>query len=1072
MRKNYLFGLSAMAAVMLMTSCQEEDVVKQAQEANAVTVSINVSTPELGVATRAFGDGYTAMDLHYAVYNVQTKDGKEVLTYLSELTREDHEINGKTTVDLQLVTGNTYKVIFWADNEGAPYATNWEDVENPTVTIDYSNVSSNQEIYDAFFNWMSINVDAAKTVEIDLFRPFAQLNIGTRDIVEASKAGYTLKQTQVKVKAYQTLNLWDKTVADMTDVVVDFQATDYPNFDENANYKLMSSDAEGYEAFPVTGYEYMAMNYLLRPVDKELEDVEFLFYSTEGELKERKYASVPFQRNWRTNIYGQLITSDVDVMVEIVPGFDGAHNREVWDGHTLTEPQIVDGIVRVGQGAELAYIANVLNGGGQSNAEYTRSGEFNYKTATIELTNNIDLGGENWNPIKGFEGKFDGKGYTISNLYVRTEGKDAAGLFASAKFVSNLKVKDADIQGHYKTGVIVGNGLCARIVNCHVENAKVLVTPYNNDDANHVGGIVGYLSAENEAYVKDCSVKNAEITGYRDVAGIAGTANQASVVTGNLVENVTVTADQNCEYVEEKASNAGAIVGRVHEKATVEGNTEGENVNVIVKGISSADLKSLVSEEGAVVNLGAGTYTFQTLAAGVTLICEEGTVFEGNSKLNINGATVIGATFSNPSGNAVDQTINGTFINCTFTGSNALRYAYAGETCVFENCVFDGAVYGAHFDGGANDILFKNCIFSGFNAFAAAIELVTFDGCTFKANGKGNYNGANLWGSAKMIDTKFEFDGSVEYEWIDAISNEKTYEFTRCTLNGGSIFNSEYIFSRSVGTKITIDGVEYTWAEGDYLVSENGAVVTSAAALTAALKAKQAKIVLMDGTYEGLFDLTGIENASIVAAEGANPTINGMVWANNTTATLKGLTLSNPNGVQHPNTSNSQYFTTINNQYPLVGAYLNANIKLEECTLNIVGPTVYGFYGYAANSPEFVNCTFNCNKIRPIANNGPAITVTGCTFNDPYHYAVRIFENSEELQTVVFTNNIVQGANDKGEFEGINISKKGGTATVYGDFTITGNTAELKYRHHANVTMAESCTYSTDIEGFAFEKED
>ena len=108
------------------------------------------------------------------------------------------------------------------------------------------------------------------------------------DIVQASQAGYTLQKTQVKVKTYTTLNLWDKTVDGLTDLVVDFQATDYPNYDASAKYCLKASTAEGYETFPVSvsGYEYMAMNYLLRPVDKELADVEFLFYSTEEEVKE------------------------------------------------------------------------------------------------------------------------------------------------------------------------------------------------------------------------------------------------------------------------------------------------------------------------------------------------------------------------------------------------------------------------------------------------------------------------------------------------------------------------------------------------------------------------------------------------------------------------------------------------------------------------------------------------------------------------------------------------------------------------------------------------------------------
>ena len=210
---------------------------------------------------------------------------------------------------------------------------------------------------------------------------------------------------------------------------------------------------------------------------------------------------------------------------------------------------------------------------------------------------------------------------------------------------------------------------------------------------------------------------------------------------------------------------------------------------------NTEDLKAALAADGkSTILLSAGEYTFPTSSfkAGVTVICEEETVFEGNSKLNINGATVIGATFSNPSGNAVDQTINGTFKDCTFTGANGLRNCYAGETVVFENCVFNGGTYGVHFDGGANEAIFRNCTISGFNGLGAALTMVTFEGCTFVGNGRSGYNGANLWGSAKMIDCEFTFNGTTTNEWIDCIGADKTYEFTNCTVNGVKYTKDNY----------------------------------------------------------------------------------------------------------------------------------------------------------------------------------------------------------------------------------------------------------------------------------------
>ena len=240
-----------------------------------------------------------------------------------------------------------------------------------------------------------------------------------------------------------------------------------------------------------------------------------------------------------------------------------------------------------------------------------------------------------------------------------------------------------------------------------------------------------------------------------------------------------------------------------------------------VNGTEYTDLKEAIAaaQEGQTVTVKAGEYTFpaSSLKAGVTVECEEGTVFTGSSKLNIKGATVINAEFTNPTGSAVTSTINGTFKDCVFEGSNALRSCYAGDNVVFENCVFSGDLYGVHFDGGANDATFKGCTFSGFNAFGAALTQLTLEDCVFVSNGKSGYNGANLWGSTTIKNTTFKFDGTASNEWIDCIGSDKTYVIENCVVEGpvNGIFNKKYIFSRNDETDITINGVLYE----DYMVN-------------------------------------------------------------------------------------------------------------------------------------------------------------------------------------------------------------------------------------------------------------
>ena len=293
--------LAMIAIVMLiMSSCQKE--ADLATEGTEATVSFHVGTPE--IATRAYSDGTTATVLQYAVYD---ENGQE----LTDLTRSVENQNADTiniakTVNLQLTTGNKYYVIFWAAAENAPYTV---DLTNKTMTVDYSTAESNDENRDAFFRCDSFTVTGNQTEVIELRRPFAQLNIGTSDYAKSTSAGYTPAYSYVKVPVSSELNLFSGEVNQATDV----------------EFKL-AAVPQG-ETFPVDGYDYLAMNYLLVGSDKGLVEVEFGYSENDTAVeKTRTVGSVPVQRNYRTNIFGQLFTSGVEVNVIIKPEYDDEHD--------------------------------------------------------------------------------------------------------------------------------------------------------------------------------------------------------------------------------------------------------------------------------------------------------------------------------------------------------------------------------------------------------------------------------------------------------------------------------------------------------------------------------------------------------------------------------------------------------------------------------------------------------------------------------------------------------------------------------------------------------------------------
>lgn len=291
MTKKILLAMSAIT-MLFATSC-EKTLSPDVAVGETSTVSFNIGTPEM--VTRAYSDGATATVLQYAVYD---ETGAE----LTDLRKTDAEIHGSTTVEFQLTTGNTYSVIFWAAAPNAPYSV---DFTNKKMTVNYANAVSNDESRDAFYVYHTFTVSGTQTEKVVLKRPFAQLNIGTNDYAASKSAGYEPKYSFVKVPVSSELNLVTGAVDAAAEV--EFKLADIPTG----------------ETFPVRGYEYLAMNYLLVGAEKEVVDVTFGYSeNNNGAEKTRTVGSVPVQRNYRTNIYGQLLTSDVDVNVEINPDYN------------------------------------------------------------------------------------------------------------------------------------------------------------------------------------------------------------------------------------------------------------------------------------------------------------------------------------------------------------------------------------------------------------------------------------------------------------------------------------------------------------------------------------------------------------------------------------------------------------------------------------------------------------------------------------------------------------------------------------------------------------------------------
>ena len=298
MKRYLLSTFTIAAAALLVTSCNDEmdNGLKTGDEG---TVTFTAQLPsEMG--TRAFADGLTAKHLQYAVYEAGQSTPLKVFGDETTVVGEAEMDNLKQTVSLKLTTGKTYDVIFWADaTTDSPYTFNPASRE---VSVDYSKVNNNSDNCDAFFKKETITVSGNQSVDVKLTRPFAQVNIGTDDFDAAKASGLEVTQTEVVAKAFATLNLATGEVADEADRTFTMKAIP------------TASDGE----FPVAGgYKYLSMDYLLVGADKATVDVAFNY----GGPQSRTFTNVPVQRNYRTNIYGSLLTNTTDFNVVIEPAF-------------------------------------------------------------------------------------------------------------------------------------------------------------------------------------------------------------------------------------------------------------------------------------------------------------------------------------------------------------------------------------------------------------------------------------------------------------------------------------------------------------------------------------------------------------------------------------------------------------------------------------------------------------------------------------------------------------------------------------------------------------------------------
>ncbi len=567
MKRQILKTLAALLALLaLAAGCAKEPQAAAPAGAEA-EVSFTVSSPE--IMTRAIADGNTVDKVDCYVYDssgsIVVGDETYPISQTVDMT------GGKAEFKVRLVTGQTYSFLFWAYKDGKSH---YElDEATGKVTVSYTGAVSNDESRDAFYAYRKdVKIAGAVSETVTLKRPFAQVNFGTTaaDIAAAKAAGIEVAKSCVKLTGLANeLNLKDGSVSG--NVTAEFAAAPLP-----ADTEVLTVKG--------TDYRYVATNYVLVGAgQKSLSDVELKLYKENDAtpVNTLKVPNAPLQGNYRTNIVGDLFTSQLIHSIVVGPDFDDPDYG--WAGETQ-EPVLDGDTYLITTAAELAWVAEKVN-----------AGTNNFSGKTVKLQDDINLFNHAWTPIgimkytpgKSFYGTLDGNGKTISNLNVTDTTPEwaSAGLFGGtvSATVKDLNIENATVRSTHYAGVIVGYAQeGTQILNCKVSNVSVtsaaefLESSGEWDNGDKAGAIAGHFEG---IKIDGCTVKNATIQGYRDLGGIAGIVNyETGAVTNNALEGeVTINVDKTHNYngwTDNNNFNAGAYVGRIGGAlATVSGNT-------------------------------------------------------------------------------------------------------------------------------------------------------------------------------------------------------------------------------------------------------------------------------------------------------------------------------------------------------------------------------------------------------------------------------------------------------------------------------------------------------------------
>lgn len=638
-----LLYLLVSGMLFTMVACtDDDDITTNNAETATVTFTLEASS---GVETRAYSDGLTATHLMFGVYDSETD---ELVSALSQTSAVEAFSSKKATVELSLPKGGSYTIVFWAQAEDAPFDV---DLENKQVTLTGETdddgalvVAGNNESMDAFYAIVETGtVTGSYSETVTMKRPFAQINVGSDDLAAYELSGNEVKYTKMQVTgAANTFNLFTGEVSfdGSTSggvIIYDWAAIDDEDFPVD---KDEDTDASSDVLTPTTldtGYSYLAMNYVFVSESASTVDVDFWFSadSTAEEGHDITVTSVPVQRNYRTNIYGSLLTGTFTYNLEIDSSYEDEYD--------------VESTVTVGDSLDLI---TALNSGSYDIVTLEGDIEIDYYTTVINSDVTLDL-----------------NGHTL------TLGANASSRLQVTADDVDVIITNGTIKSSYWALLVTGED-----DNITLEDVEIESTSY-----------AVYLSAEGSTV----SVDGGSITSdsYTVVVSSATFEASNSTITSNATNGIDIyayssdatitlnTVTLESDYAAILSTGSGTTISATD--VTVEDMdfayyVTGDSSTVEISGGSITDINNY-----AVAALGSDSeVTIDGCSITTTEDCESGAI-----------AILIGASAGTTSDNEVNISNTTIDLSASSSSTGLLVYGYDNEITI-ENCTIKHNYFG------------------------------------------------------------------------------------------------------------------------------------------------------------------------------------------------------------------------------------------------------------------------------------------------------------------------------------------------------------------------------------------